>query len=83
MINLNTITFKAWKDIKDLDNKYVGTEDYIGVAFFWNYAYRHYLRDTTIAKRKKVHDRFLKDGLELDGISEKHLDIIKKVTGLD
>ena len=82
MINLNNITFKAFSDIYELDKRYVGTDDYLGVAYFWNYEYRHYLRDTTNHRRKRVHDLFLKEGLDVAGSSDRHLKIIQNITNL-
>ena len=82
MINLNNISFKAFSDIMELDCNYVGSDNYLGIAYFWNYEYRHYLRDTTNAKRKKVHSLFLKEGLELSGNSDRHFQIIKKIIKL-
>lgn len=83
MINTNNITTKSFSDIYELDKTYVGTENYLGIAFFWNYEYRHYLRDTTNAKRKKIHSLFIKEGLDISQKSAKHFSIIKKVTKLN
>jgi hypothetical protein len=83
MLNLNTITLRAFTDIMELDFGFVGSDNYMGVAYFWAYEYRHYLRDTTNAKRKKVHDRFLKENLELSGVSDRHYQIIKSITKLN
>jgi len=80
MINTNNITTKAFTDIYELDKQYVGTENYLGIAFFWNHEYRHYMRDISSAKRKKVHSLFLKENLDVVGKSNKHFEIIKKVT---
>ena len=82
MINLNNITSQAFADIHELDTKYVGTNNYLGVAYFWNYEYRHYLRDTTNHRRKRVHDLFLKEGLDVAGSSDRHLKIIQNITNL-
>jgi hypothetical protein len=82
MINLNNITFKAFSDIYELDKRYVGTDDYLGVAYFWNYDYRHYLRDTNNHRRKRVHDLFLREGLDVGGSSDKHLKIIQNIVNL-
>ncbi len=79
IINLETASFHAFDKIMDMDRSFVGTEHYLGVAYFWNYAYRHYLRDCTIAKRKRVHKLFLKLGLDVDGESQAHEDAITKV----
>jgi hypothetical protein len=82
MTNINSLTLKAFSDIYELDKKYIGTADYIGLAYFWNYQYRHYLRDTSNSKRKKVHNAFLKEGLDIQGQSDRHLKIIQHITKL-
>lgn len=82
MINLNTLTTKAFSDIYELDRKYIGTNNYLGLAYFWNYEYRHYLRDTSNSRRKKVHDLFLRECLDVAGSSDRHLEIIRQVTKL-
>ena len=82
MINLNTITSKAFSDLHELDKNYIGTDNYLGLAYFWNYEYRHYLRDTTNSRRKKVHDLFLRECLDVSGSSGRHLEIIQHITKL-
>jgi hypothetical protein len=44
--------------------------------WFWNYEYRHYLRDATPKKRSIVKQKFIEKGLELDGSSPKHAYIV-------
>jgi hypothetical protein len=44
--------------------------------WFWNYDYRHYLRDASDKKRKEVKDKFIKEGLALNGSSPKHAYIV-------
>ena len=77
-INLNKI---QWYAI-DLDKSFIGTSDYMGCAYFWAYEYRHYLRDVSYAVRRKVHKQFLKCFLLVDGESDQHLEIIRKITKL-
>lgn len=83
MINLNKITLHAFSKIMKLDEAFISTYNYIGVAYFWNYEYRHYLRDTSTAKRQKVHRLFMENNLDVAGRSDKHLQIIQKVTKLN
>lgn len=47
--------------------------------YFWNYAYRFYMRDASLAKRKKVKAEFIKKGLELDGKSPEHAYIVVSI----
>lgn len=65
----------------ELDQQLTGTEDYMGMAYFWNYEYRHYLRDATHSQRRRIHKLLLAEGLEVDGESKRHLEIILKITG--
>ena len=75
----NTLeTYDQVMDLLKLDQTFVGTADYMGLAYFWAYGYRHYLRDATPLQRQKVHHSFLKANLELDGESESHLKIIQR-----
>ena len=78
MINLETVSYKAFAAISDIDKNFIGTADYVGVAWFWNYEYRHYLRDASTAKRRKVHNAFVSPGLPVDGVSAAHYAIIYK-----
>jgi hypothetical protein len=69
------------KEIKKLarDRKFIGTPYYQGRAYFWNHEYRHFLRDCTNSDRKKVHDLFLRQGLDLASESLAHELILKNV----
>jgi len=46
---------------------------------YWNHEYRHYLRDARPHEKDRIKNLFIKNNLELDGESDAHLDIIKKV----
>ena len=71
-INTNTITWEATEGLFKLDAGFVGTENYLGMAFFWNYEYRYPMRDASYHTRKIVHSRLLKAGLKTDGHSPAH-----------
>jgi len=73
------ITFEAFDKIFKLDKTFVGSENYLGLAYFWAMEYKHYLRDCSMAKRRKIHKKWLQSGLDLTGISDQHLNIIKTV----
>lgn len=77
--NSSYLTVDAFNAIFKLDKTFVGTGNYLGLAYFWAYEYRHYLRDCSMAKRRKVHKKWLQAGLELHGESDEHLSIIKTV----
>ena len=77
--NSSYVTVDAFNAIFKLDKTFIGTRNYLGLAYFWAHEYRHYLRDCTMAKRRTVHKKWLQSGLDLEGISDKHLSIIKTV----
>jgi len=82
-INLNTISNAAFTKMYELDKQFVGTENYMGLAYYWNYEYRHYLRDAKPYIRMKVHNSFLLENLPIADATEKHFQIIKKHTKLN
>ena len=73
------ITTAAHAKLTKLDRTLIGTPNYLGIAFFWNYEYRHLLRDATPKQRKKVHDKLIAAGLSCGGRSDKHKEIVMKV----
>ena len=44
-MNLGEITMKAMIELYKVDEKFVGTKDYMGVAYFWGHEYKHTMRD--------------------------------------
>ena len=78
-INLKALPHEALSAIFFADMQLVGTKGYIGVGFFWNLEYKFYLRDASVAQRRKVHHAFLKAGLDLAGESTEHLAIINRI----
>lgn len=70
-------------DLTELDMSFIGTANYMGVAFFWSHEYRFYLRDARPVERVRVHDAFINAGLPLAGTSMEHLLIIEKIIGRD
>lgn len=74
------LTTEAYHSLNSLDKTLVGTDDYMGVAFWWSYEYRHLLRDARPTQRKRAHDKLLAAGLAIDGESEQHLEIIRRAT---
>ena len=73
--------FDQYVQATQLDATRIGTGRYEGLAYFWAYAYRHYLRDATPAQRRAVHAAWLRLGLDLTGESDQHLQVIRQVTG--
>ncbi len=72
------LTTNSYALLQSLDENLVGTPDYLGIAFFWNYEYRHSLRGASAGVRKTVHDKLLATGLALNGSSDQHKKIIDK-----
>ena len=61
-----------------LDKARLGTDLYRGEAYFWCLEYKHLMRALRPSMRKKIHDRFLRAGLALDGESAAHKSILDK-----
>ena len=78
-LNLESLSGNAYLSIYKLDETYVGSTDYMGLAYFWHFDYRHFLRDTTTAKKRKVHNKFLESGIQIDGKSDAHLALIRSI----
>ena len=81
-IDLENISFVAHNALTTLDESYVGTDNYMGIAWFWHVDYKHYLREQSYTKLMVIHRWFLKAGLPVNGESNKHLEIIQSVTKL-
>jgi hypothetical protein len=75
------LTPDQYKRLLAVDEEWVGSEHYMGLAYFWSYEFRFALRDATANQRVRVHREFLKDGLPLDGDSLEHWAIIARVFG--
>jgi hypothetical protein len=70
VINVNDYKFKHGGDVKTNESDW-----------FWNHAYRHYIRDASLEQRNEVKEQFIKEGLELDGESPRHFEIISNIIG--
>ena len=67
-INTNTLTWEATIGLLKLDESFVGTESYMGIAYFWPVGdYKYLLRgeDATHAKCRRVHKMVLAAGVEV------------------
>jgi hypothetical protein len=72
------LTFDAHVKLVQLDKSLVGTDDYMGLAFFWNYEYKWPMRLASSRECIKVHDAFIYAGLPLNGESPAHDAIIER-----
>jgi len=77
-INCETLPFPAYSALMQHDREMIGTNGYLGLAYFWNYDYRHALRPASPYLRRKVYTAMIRAGLEPDGNTEKHTAIIKR-----
>ena len=78
-INLNAISWVASGEIYKLDKKFIGTEDYMGIAYFWGHEYKHYLRDFTISQRRRIHKKALNLGVDFTEVGLKQWELISEV----
>ena len=77
------ITFDAFVKLLELDKTFIGIKDYMGVASFWGCnGCKYVLRDASAAQLKKIHHRWIKEGLDLLDETDKHHQIIFDVTGI-
>jgi hypothetical protein len=80
LLNTDALTWAATNDLLKLDKTFRGTDDYMGIAYFWHYEYRHFLRDASYARRRRVHAALLRAGLDVAAASPAHDTIIRKIT---
>ncbi len=78
-INLNAISWGASGEIYKLDKKFIGTQDYMGVAYFWGHEYKHILRDMSITQRRRVHKKALKLGIDFTEVGVKQWELLSEI----
>jgi len=79
-IDLNVITMDAFQKLYELDRTFIGTPNYMGVTYFWGlHGYKHYLRESSTAQRRKIHKKWLAAGLDLLKETDEHYRIIGSV----
>lgn len=79
ILTLGKLTTTARNGLWELDEKYIGTSDYMGIAYFWDISYKWELRDASPDVRRAVHAAFLAAHLKVGDVSDKHEAIIKKL----
>lgn len=82
-LNTNALSSTATKLLLTLDAGFVGTDDYMGLAYFWAYEYRYPMRDVSYARRRRTHRALLAAGLAVDGESSAHAAIIARVNATE
>lgn len=79
-LNLNALTHEALSALFFADQKFVGTDSYMGFAYFWNLEYKFAMRDfATNAQRRRIHKAFLRAGLDIAGASPEHDAIVYRI----
>ena len=53
----------SFEQLDKLDKSFVGTNDYMGLAYFWDHEIKWWLRDATAYQRIKVHKLFIKNNV--------------------
>ena len=82
-LDFNSLSSNAFSKIQELDNTFIGTPDYMGVAYFWGcHGVKHYLRDATFTERCEVHRKWLEAGLDLIAETDEHYRIITEVMNI-
>ena len=79
MLNLNTTTIEADRKLFELDRSFIGTPNYMGLAYFWHMEYKHLLRDATISQRRRIHNKALELGIDFVEVGHKQWDLIADV----
>jgi len=79
MLNLNTTTIEATDKLFELDRSFIGTPNYMGLAYFWHMEYKHLLRDATISQRRRIHNKALELGIDFVEVGHKQWDLIADV----
>ena len=80
-IKLGGVTLPALCKISEIDHTFIGSLNYMGVAYFWSQKHpqRARLTKASINSRRKVHNALVNEGLDLDGDTGIHRSIINIV----
>ena len=73
------LNIKAFQMLWNLDKKLIGSEEYMGFAYFWDHEVKHTMRDATTKFKKAVHDTALKDCFDF---SNGYVKTNKKLQGI-
>ena len=78
-LNTDALTATATEKLLALDRTFIGTDDYMGMAYFWSYTYRHSMRPASYAVCRRVHRAFRAAGLPVSGESPAHARIVTRI----
>ena len=73
------MTYNAFAAVRELDLQFVGTDQYMGVAYFWHHEYKHTLRQATPRQRRITHHKILRAGFQPDEYNKTITEIIAKL----
>jgi hypothetical protein len=75
-LNLQSLSWNAYKALMQLDKQFIGTRNYMGIAYICSSEYKHTTREVSEITRVKIHTALLDAGLDIYGESDKHNEII-------
>jgi hypothetical protein len=71
-----SLTQDTFKVLREIDQRNVGTEDYMGIFWFWDDEYHRALKDVPCRVRAAAHDALVTAGLTPNGFSPEHTALI-------
>lgn len=77
-VKLGGVSFTALCKISEIDRDFVGSDNYMGVAYFWSQRHPQKARlcKASIAARRRVHNALVREGLDLEGDTGIHRSVI-------
>ena len=70
------LTLRAFEALLTMDEKLVGTADYMGIKHWWGQRCKQMLRAATPTERKAAHDAIIRAGLTLDSDCDEVAEIV-------
>lgn len=70
------LTLRSFEALMTMDEKLVGTADYMGIAYWWGQRCKQMLREATPTERKATHDAIIRAGLPLDSDCDEVAEIV-------
>jgi len=80
-LDADAVSARAQEALLRLDREFVGTSDYMGLAWFWSITYANLLRARSPAARRRAHQALLCAGLRVNGSSRAHRNTITRALG--
>tara|TARA_B100000949_G_scaffold232038_1_gene245313 strand:- start:553 stop:888 length:336 start_codon:yes stop_codon:yes gene_type:complete len=78
-INLEVLPHEVFRGLEKLDKGYIGSPNYMGLAFYWAWEYRHFLREASLSQRRRVHKQALDLGLDMLKVGVEQWQLIGRV----